>query len=153
MKSWRSKKIAHIYCLARDLGMDNDLLHTAVASLTGKDSIRLLDNNELKFTISKLTELKHRQKQYNYRINSKAKKSGVIFLPTVEQKQLVDDYKAKLQSKLKLYSPDSFVNAICNRTLHKEYSKLNRDEMKKLIEILKSIYERRNYEQRSSIEN
>ncbi len=141
----RNRKIARIWCLARDLGMGKDKdsdLYLVVESVTGKDSISGLDMIELEIVARNLKSLLHKQKRERYVNNTRQRKIGISYLPTPEQKALVSDYMAKLTEKLKLNFPESYMESICRRTFRKDFKKLNRGEMQRLIEALKSIYKR-----------
>ncbi len=141
----RNKKISRIWCLARDLGMgkgkDSDL-YLIVESVTGKDSISELDMIELNIVARNLQTLLLKKKRQRYLNNTRQRKTDILYLPTPEQKALVSDYMAKLTEKLKLNFPDLYKESICRRTFRKDYKKLNRGEIQRLIEALKSIYSR-----------
>jgi hypothetical protein len=138
-KEKRRRKIARLFCLARDLGMSNDMLHVAVYGITGCESIRMLNMQQLNSCIAYLfSEQKKRQrKKYDY--NARLKKTGVLVLPSIEQRNLIRKLVSSISCNRDLYDPDGWLNAICLKTFKKPFSKLNRQEAKNLIEVLKSI--------------
>ena len=141
----RNKKISRIWCLARDLGMtgkNKEGLYLVVESITGKDSISSLDMLELDMVNRSLKSLLFKQNRQKYLENSKNSKNGTTYLPTPAQKDLVSDYLNKLTELLKLNVPEFYLESICRKTFRKDYKKLNRNEMQRLIETLKSIYHR-----------
>lgn len=143
-KQMRRKKIARLFCLARDLGMSNEMLHAAIYGVTGCDSIRLLNLSQLDMSIRILEKELHDRKKHHYQKNSQYAKqpnSRVLFLPTINQRRMVDFLVARIvrhQDDAKQY-----LDYICNKTFGKQYQMLNRREMKNLIEALKSIKRRR----------
>jgi len=138
----RNRKIARVWCLARDLGMDTESLHLAVESVTGKNSIADLGMMELDIVSNKLKELLHRNNRQKYIENARNRNNGTAFMPTPAQKNLVSDYIEKLTPILQLNKPEFYLESICRRTFRKDYKKLNKGEMQRLIEVLKSIYNR-----------
>lgn len=138
----RNRKIARVWCLARDLGMDTESLHLAVESVTGKNSISVLGMMELDIVANKLKELLRRQNREKYLENARSRKNGTAFMSTPAQKNLVSDYIEKLTPVLQLNKPDFYLESICRRTFRKDYKKLNKGEMQRLIEVLKSIHKR-----------
>ena len=141
----RNKKIARIWCLARDLGMKSGKdseVYLIVESVTGKDSISELNVLELETVVRNLQDALRRQKNKTYQHNTRNRKAGVEYLKTPEQKTLIKDYLEKLTGKLKLNKPDFYLEAICRKTFRKDYQRLNRRETQRLIEALKSIYKR-----------
>lgn len=141
----RNNKISRIWCFARDLGMtgnNKEYLYLVVESITGKDSISSLDILELDMVNRSLKALLFKQNRRKYLENAKNSKKGITYLPTPAQKDLVSDYLAKLTELLKLNVPEFYLESICRKTFRKDYKKLNRNEMQRLIETLKSIYHR-----------
>lgn len=141
----RNRKISRIWCLARDLGMtgnNESSLYLVVESVTGKDSISSLDMVELDIVNRKLKEILYRQNRQKYLENSRNRKNGTAYLPTPAQKSLVSEYLNKLTVLLKLNTPEYYLRSICRRTFRKDFNKLNKGEMQRLIETLKSIHKR-----------
>lgn len=141
----RNKKISRIWCLARDLGMNGkneENLYLVVESITGKDSISALNLMELDTVCRTLKSLLFKQNRQKYLENAKNSKNGTVYLPTKSQKSLVSDYMIKLTEQLKLNVPEFYLESISRRTFRKDYKRLNRGEMQRLIEVLKSIYKR-----------
>ena len=138
----RNRKIARIWCLVKDISMTEDELYLAVESVTGKHSISALKITELDLVCKTLNSQLFKQNRKKYLENSKNRKTGVAYLPTPAQQKLVADYIHKLTLKFNLNNPDRYLEAICNRTFKKEYKSLNRGQMQRLIEALKSIYQR-----------
>jgi len=139
----RKRKIAQIHCLSRDLCMDNYLLHVAVHGITGKESIKKLTLNQLIAVIKVLTKMKRRNRQYTYRKNTVLADRGVYMLATPAQRELVEKLMSVITDKLSLQYPDKYLESICKKTFQRPYQKLNRFEMKNLIEALKSIQNRK----------
>lgn len=141
-KSIRAKKIARIWCLARDIGWDKETVYLVVESVTGKDSISKLSDGQLSGVVFRMNEelLKLKRRQKNTR--RKEQKNGVAYLPSPEQRALVQELMAKLKTVLRLRDPVAYLEAVCKRTFRREYKKLTRYQMQSLIEALKSIYER-----------
>ena len=141
----RSGKIARVWCLARDLGIDGnnkELLYAVVESVTGKDSISVLGISEINAVIETLQGQVLRQKRQKYLENMKRQDDGVSYLPTPQQRDVVDDLLKKLTPLLILKKPDAYLEAICKRTYRREYKRLNKTQIQGLIEALKSIYKR-----------
>ena len=138
----RNRKIARVWCLARDLGMDTESLHLAVESVTGKNSIADLGMMELDIVSRKLKETLFKQNRQKYLENERNRKNGTAFMPTPAQKNLVSDYIEKLTPILQLNKPEFYLESICRRTFRKDYKKLHKGEMQRLIEVLKSIHKR-----------
>jgi len=134
----RKDKISRLWCLARELGMSGELLHLSVESITGKKSIRALSMNELDRSINILTTRAGKEKRRPRRESA----PGVAYLPTKLQRDLVDDLLVKITIKLDIKNPDAYLLSICRKTFKKDYSLLNRTQMQRLIEALKSIQNR-----------
>jgi phage gp16-like protein len=134
----RNKKISRLWVLARALGMSGELLHLSVESITGKKSIRTLTLGELDRTINILASRAEKEKRKPRR----EKTAGVAYLPTRLQRDLVDDLLSKITIKLDIKNPDAYLLSICRKTFKKDYSLLNRTQMQRLIEALKSIQNR-----------
>lgn len=141
-KETRSKKISRLWCLARDCGMDSDMLHVAVEGITGKESIKALTIGQLDACIDSLLAQRGRQRGRQYRKNQQGSTRGVSYLPTPEQRSLVTQIMENLTEKLALDNPAGYLESICRRTFRREYSRLTRSQMKNLIEALKSIQNR-----------
>jgi len=138
----RNKKISRIWCLARDVSMTKDEVYLVVESLTKKNSISALKTTELDLVCKTLNSQLYKQNRKKYLENSKNRKNGVAYISTPAQQELVADYMRKLTLKLKLNNPGGYLEAICNRTFKKNYKSLNRGQVQRLIEALKSIYVR-----------
>lgn len=138
LDSKRKSKISRLWVLARDLGMSGELLHLSVESITGKKSIRTLSLGELDRTINVLNSRVGKEKKRPRRESI----PGVAYLPTKLQRDLVDDLLHKIAISHKLHNPDAYLLSICRRTFQKDFSLLNRAEMQRLIEALKSIQNR-----------
>lgn len=141
----RNRKIARVWCLARDLGMtgkNKESLYLVVESVTGKNSISQLDTLELDMVSRKLKETLFKQNREKYLENTRNRKNGTAYLPTPAQKSLVSDYIEKLTPVLQLNKPEFYLESICRKTFRKDYKKLNKGEIQRLIEVLKSIYKR-----------
>ena len=138
----RNRKISRVWSLARDIGMTKSELYLAIESLTGKDKISLLNTIEVDFVCRKLNSLLYKQNRKKYRENATNRQAGTLYLPTPDQRELVSDYLKKLTSKLRLNNPELYLESICKRTFKKEYKNLNRGQVQRLIEALKSIYKR-----------
>ena len=135
----RKRKIAQVWCLARDLNMDGDLLHVAVHGITGKDSIKKLTLNQLASVTKILSEKKQKDRRRQYAKNSELAAGGVHLLATPEQKELVKKLMGEIAQKRSLQYPDGYLEGICKRTFRCDYKRLNRGQMVKLIEVLKEI--------------
>lgn len=146
----RVKKISRIWCLARDLGIsgkNEESLYLVVESVTGKNSISALDMLELDMVSRNLKSLLFRQNREKYLENKKNSKKGTAYLPTPAQKKLVEDYLNKLTDVLNLNVPEFYLESISRKTFRKDFKKLNSNEMQRLIEVLKSIYKRKQEKQ------
>jgi len=141
-KSARAAKIARVWCLARDLGYSDTVLHIAVESITGSDSIAALSMQQLNEVIYHLLKQLKKQKVAGYRKNTQQSRDGVAFMPTPDQRDHVITLLRQITPVLKLYNPNGYLQAICKKTFRKEYEKLNRKQVQNLIEALKSIYKR-----------
>ena len=139
----RKRKISQLWCLAKDLNMDNEMLHVAVYGLTGKESIRKLTYPQLVAVVKTLTTKKQQDRRRNYAKNSTMADQGVHLLATPDQRELVKNLMAVITNKLQLKYPNSYLEAICKRTFNSTFLKLNRQQMIKLIETLKSIQNRK----------
>jgi len=91
----------------------------------------------------KFKEILFKQNRRKYLKNAQNKKNGVIFMPTPAQKKLVSEYIDKLTPILQLNNPGLYLESICLKTFRKNYIKLNKGEMQRLIEALKSIHKRK----------
>lgn len=141
----RNRKIARIWCLARDLGMtgkNESDLYLVVESVTGADSISALSMLELDLVSRSLQSILSKQNRQKYTANARNRKNGTAYLPTPAQRKLVADYMDNLTSQLTLNVPDFYLESICRRTFRKDYKRLNKGEMQRLIEVLKSIHKR-----------
>ncbi len=136
----RNAKIARVWCLARDLGLDREILYVSVESITGKDSISKLSMRELENVIRTL-EARLDQQQRIRRRESR-KNHGVVSLPTIQQRDLVDDLMNRITPILRINDPEAYLQAICKRTFRREYTKLTGHQVQSLIEALKSILQR-----------
>ncbi len=138
----KNKKISRLWCLAKDLGMESDMLHVAVEGITGKTSISSLTINQLSSVIDVLNKKRRQDRQRKYRKNSAESESGVEQIATPDQRELVSKLMHVITEKLSLQNPQGYLEAICRRTFHSQYSRLRRSQMIKLIETLKSIQNR-----------
>ena len=139
----RNRKISQIWCLAKALNMNSDMLHVAVWGITGKDSIKKLTYNQLMQVVKVLDKKKRQQRRQSYRRNSESASRGVYMLATPDQKELVSRLMNTISTKHSIQYPDAYLESICKRTFKNQYSKLNRSQMIKLIETLKSIQNRK----------
>ena len=138
----RNRKIARLWCLAKDCGMDSDMLHVAVEGITGKNSIKSLSMHELNASIQSLIDCRNKMRAKQYRRNQQGRKHHISYMPTPAQRLLVSKIMSNLTHKLALTNPEGFLDAICNKTFGKKYAHLTRTQMKNLIEALKSIQNR-----------
>ncbi|HQO03408.1 MAG TPA: DUF1018 domain-containing protein [Spirochaetota bacterium] len=139
--SARSKRIARIWCLARDLGLSSDLLHAAVESITGKSSISKLSQRQISEVITSLQSRLKSGKRSKWR---QGQKSGgnVAFMATPQQREMAKDLLDKLTPVLNLRNPDAYLDAICTRTYNRQFGRLSKAQTQGVIEALKSIYKR-----------
>jgi hypothetical protein len=135
----RSRKIARLWCLARELEMDEPMLRVVVASITGSESISGLTWNQLIQVARALEQEKKRRQRHGSYERGKQAKTGIIYMPTNEQKELVQSLLDNLNGLIELKNADAYLDAICQRIFKKQYVKLNRQEIGKVIEALKSI--------------
>ncbi len=141
--SERNRKIARIWCLARDLKLDSKMLHVMVTAITGSESISVLSQGLLMKVIHAMEKEKSRVKRHNaYERKKKSQSGNVTFLPTTEQRTKVQSIIDDIDHQIRIRDRESYLEAICRRTFHKNYSRLNNHEMQGLIEALKSILHR-----------
>lgn len=138
----RNRKIARIWCLAKEIGMDGEMLHVAVESVTGKTSISKLTFSQLVAVVRALEVERKKQKRRRSYEREKRTSAGVAYLPSPEQREKVQLLIAQLAPLIDLRNPDAYLTAICRKSFRKDYSKLGRGEMQALIETLKSIMKR-----------
>lgn len=135
----RSRKIARLWCLAHELEMDEQMLRVVVASVSGSESISALTWPQLIQSIRALElEIKRRRRHASYE-RGKQYRSGAVFLPTAEQKQLISSLLDEIDFLISLKSREAYIDAICRRSFRKEFRQINRQDAVKLIEALKSI--------------
>jgi HPt (histidine-containing phosphotransfer) domain-containing protein len=140
-ESTRSRRIARIWCLARDLGLTSELLHCAVESITGKSSISTLSIRHLSQVIAMLETRLKQDKRRNWR-NGQKHGGNVTFVATPQQRELVQDLLDKLTPALNLHSPEAYLDAVCRRTYRRPFNRLTKAQTQGVIEALKSIYKR-----------
>lgn len=136
-KPERSRRISHLFCLARDASLDNERLHMIVEGVTGKESIKKLTMRELReveLAIKPLIPKKKRPRR--------KKAEGVEYLATPDQKDKVEQLLIELTPIKGLRDKGKYVNAVARRMFRKNFDVLKLDEMQKLIEALKSIIQR-----------
>lgn len=138
----RTRKIARLWCLARDLEMDEPMLRVVVASVSGAESISALTWNQLIQAIRALEIEKKRRARQGVYERGKQSKIGVIFMPTTAQKTMVQSLLDELNLLIELKNADAYLETVCRRIFGKQYCRLNRQEISKVIEALKSIIER-----------
>lgn len=139
--SARARKIARIWCLARDLGLSSDLLHAAVESITGKSSISKLSQRQISEVITSLQSRLKSGKRSKWRQGQKAG-GNVAFMATPQQREMAKDLLDKLTPVLNLRNPDAYLDAICKRTYNRQFDRLTKAQTQGVIEALKSIYKR-----------
>lgn len=139
--SARSKRIARIWCLARDLGLTSDLLHTAVESITGKSSISKLSQRQISEVITSLQAMLKKDKRKKWRQGQKTG-GNVAFMATPQQRDMVTDLLEKLTPVLNLRNPEAYLEAVCKRTYNRNFGRLTKAQTQGVIEALKSIYKR-----------
>lgn len=140
--SVRSRKIARIWCLARDLSMSGDLLHLAVEGITGKSSISKLSIKQMEEVISTLQDKLRREKRQGWRKNQKQGGENVAFLPTPQQRGMVEDLIQKIEPLLNLRNREAYLEAVCKRMYGRNFGRLTKAQAQGVIEALKSIYKR-----------
>jgi len=138
----RTKKIARLWCLARDLEMDEPMLRVVVASVSGTESISALTWNQLIQAIRTLEKEKKRRARQDEYERGKLSKTGVIFMPTNPQRAMVQSLLDELNLLIELKNADAYLETVCQRIFKKQYCRINRQEIGKVIEALKSIKER-----------
>lgn len=138
----RNRQIARIWCLARDLGMDSAMLHVAVESVTGINSIANLNFRQLVAVIRALEIERKKQKRRRSYERSRRAASGVAYLPTADQREKVSQLLDQLAPLIGLRDRTAYLNAICRKSYRKDYTRLGLRDMQALIETLKSIVAR-----------
>lgn len=117
----RRKRVAKIFILAKEKGIDNELLHTIIYEKTHKESIKDLSEIELLEIIEVL--------------KGESKKQ-------IRQKFSQDDYIQSLVMKLKVESPATYLSGIMKRMGKSDYSELSVKDKSRIIEALKDILKR-----------
>ncbi len=125
-----SKQLRAIYGLAKSLGMDSELLHDTVFSLTKRASLADLTKGEATLVVKTL--LKHKNPTALQRA-----KGNVIQLVTPRQVETIQALAAKM-----LWG-DSQIDALATRMYKQPFRRLRVNQAQGLIEGMKSILERK----------
>ncbi len=138
----RNRKIARMWCLARELSFDSETLHLVVESVTGKESIAELNPLETDMVIRQLTSELKKQRNRARIDRTRNSQGGVSYLPSSKQKKFVDDLLQKITVKHGIDNPEKYLEYICQKTFNKPYKLMQSREVSRLIEALKSIERR-----------
>jgi hypothetical protein len=138
----RSKKIARLWCLARDLDMSEAMLRVVVSSVSGSDSISALTWPQLIQSIRALEIEKQRRKRRGTYERKKLGDAGVIFMPTPDQNAKIRSLLSDIDASVRLDDPHAYLDAVCRRTCGKNFRRITRSDAGKVIEALKSIQSR-----------
>ena len=135
------KKTAHIWVLAHELGFDGnnkDMLYEIVRSVSGGNSISALTTKQKNEVIGTLIRIRMSMIK-----EPKRQDNSVGYLPSPEQRRMVEAIMNTLCDVLALKSKDAYLESICKRTFSKSYRQLNATQVQSLIEALKSILQRK----------
>jgi hypothetical protein len=129
-------KIATIWAIARNLGIDSEYLHVLVFGITGSESISALKTSELNAVIDQLKKMQAKQNNTDKR-NEKSK--NVYQLPTPAQRNFLNISLLEVARILNLKSPRNYLESISERMFKKPTEKLTRAQFGNLIKQLREI--------------
>ena len=134
LEAKKKKCISRIWAFTKKQGISEEDLYLLINSLTGKDSMRLLNIFELCKVIEKLEGKKN--KTWNRK---------VVYLPIDMQRRKISLLLSEMEKKKFVFNRNSFLESISKKITNKEYSMLNSSELSKVIEALKSISKRKEH--------
>jgi hypothetical protein len=130
----RNRKIARLWALSHELGIDEDNLYTIIEMTTGLNSIRKCTLQQILQVISVLEMQKKAQKKP--RSKSKA---GVTYLPSHKQRSLARQIIQDISKTKNIKSPDGYLDGVCRKQCGKPFNRVNAEELQSVIEALKAI--------------
>jgi len=136
-RSRRSCRIARLWALSRELGIDSDALHVIVEMTTGLDSIRACSLDQVNQAITVL-EYQKKTRPKTHRPSA----GNVTLLPTYDQRKLARQIMADIARSGDIKNPDCYLDGVCRKRVGKPFHRLTAIELRDVIEALKQIRSR-----------
>jgi phage gp16-like protein len=133
-------QISKIWVMAKSLHIDKENLYEMIYSISNKTSMTSLTNREAYRLIEKLKGMTDKNHQAELRKSKKTNITPIDFYrPTNKQHSYIDS----LVRRINVNTQEIVIEGLALKTFNKPYKNLNRHELKRLIEALKSILNRK----------